>query len=479
MMEASVDQGHIRILMVEDDPVDARFIQHQLDTYMPGQYRFTHVTRVSDALDALASGDFRVVLLDLNLPDMQGPQTFSTLSEAAPNIPLIVIAGLTDRSLALDLVRMGAQDYLVKDELSGGLLGRAVHYAMARKEIERKLEDAAHFDALTGLPNRAMFNNRLDRAIARASRRGSRVSLLFMDLDRFKAVNDTMGHAAGDFLLAQLGQRFKAEVRRSDTVARMGGDEFTVIIEDAEDLSTVFHIANKLLHLFDEPFCIEGQDVFVGTSIGIASCSDGECNADTLLSQADDAMYQAKDCGGNRYWLYRELPEAAVEREEEVPSPVAGSAAPEPAPETHSSDVADVLLVDDNPVDRRLITEAFREVRMRHRLRVVTDGRKALSCLQRQDGSQAHRIPKLILLDLNVPGFDCFDILRQIRAEPRLSRVPVIMLSSSSDTATIDRAYDLGVDAFVTKPASLQRSVQVIDTLVRYWLDVVRPAHGG
>ncbi len=478
-MDALQAKADIHILLVEDNPVDAELVQVKLDAYQPGTYRFTHVNRLADAVRAVTNGDFQAVLVDLNLPDMQGPQTFAALSEAAPQIPYVILTAQANQRQALDLVRMGAQDYLLKDGLGSDLLGRAVHYAMARKEIEKRLEDAAHFDALTGLPNRALFHNRLDRAIARARRKESRVTLLFLDLDRFKMVNDSMGHAAGDELLGQVGQRFKTAVRKSDTVARMGGDEFTVIIEDADKLNTVFHIATKLLHLFDEPFCVNGQDFYVGTSIGIASCRDGVCDPDTLLSQADDAMYQAKACGGNRYWLYSEQPEPieedGVEDEGAELAPDSKVIFTDAEDDATLTEVADVMLVDDNPGDRRLITEAFREARMRHRLRVVTDGHKAVACLRRQQVSQLNNIPRLILLDLNMPGFDGFEILQQIRQEPSLDRVAVVMLSTSSDEQDVRRAYALGANAFVAKPASFQRSVQVINTLVRYWMDIVQP----
>ncbi len=162
----------------------------------------------------------------------------------------------------------------------------------------RKLEHLATHDALTGLPNRVLFRDRLEQALARARREGRGGGLLFIDLDRFKGVNDTLGHAAGDRLLAEAAQRLAALVRDTDTLARLGGDEFILLVEGVEERAFLEEIGGKLQSAFDRPFLIRGRPCRISASIGIGLFPrDGE-QADQLLQRADAAMYAAKSGGG-------------------------------------------------------------------------------------------------------------------------------------------------------------------------------------
>ncbi|TDR48872.1 diguanylate cyclase/phosphodiesterase with PAS/PAC sensor(s) [Tahibacter aquaticus] len=174
-----------------------------------------------------------------------------------------------------------------------------------RKRAEQELRYLANYDTLTGLPNRTLLGERLGHAIMRARRNGRRVAVLFLDLDRFKHVNDSMGHAAGDRMLKAAGSRLRAHVRDSDTVARLGGDEFTVVLEDVHDGSEAEHIAQKLLLAFGEPLALDaGQEVVISPSIGISLYPDHAQVPTDLLKYADTAMYQAKESGRNTYKVY-------------------------------------------------------------------------------------------------------------------------------------------------------------------------------
>jgi diguanylate cyclase (GGDEF)-like protein len=159
-------------------------------------------------------------------------------------------------------------------------------------------------DALTGLPNQLLFEERLTSAISRAPRSGEGVAVLFVDLDRFKRVNDSMGHPAGNALLRQAAERIAAMVRPGDTVARMGGDEFTLLVTDIRADVEAVAVARRLIDGFRQPFLIEGQELFVTPSIGIAVCPEAGTRASTLLKNADVAMYRAKDAGRNGYEVY-------------------------------------------------------------------------------------------------------------------------------------------------------------------------------
>jgi diguanylate cyclase (GGDEF)-like protein len=172
-----------------------------------------------------------------------------------------------------------------------------------RRRIEAKVAHMAHHDALTGLPNRVLFHERLAEAVAR-SRRRELSAVLFLDLDRFKAVNDTLGHPAGDDLLKQVTERLLRQVRETDTVARLGGDEFAIVqtaIRSAED-ATVF--AGRVIEAVSAPYQLGDQQASIGTSIGIAVIPDDAEDADQILKNADNALYRAKEEGRGRYRFF-------------------------------------------------------------------------------------------------------------------------------------------------------------------------------
>jgi diguanylate cyclase (GGDEF)-like protein/PAS domain S-box-containing protein len=174
-----------------------------------------------------------------------------------------------------------------------------------RKRAQEKLAHQIHHDALTGLPNRVLFKDRLDRSLVAAQRAGhARVALLFIDLDRFKLVNDSLGHAAGDQLLQAVAQRLQRVGRETDTVARLGGDEFAILLPDAEHLEQGVAVAEKVRAAFAEPFVVDGQDIFVSASIGVASAPDDGRDVDVLMQHADIAMYRAKKLGRDRFHIY-------------------------------------------------------------------------------------------------------------------------------------------------------------------------------
>ncbi len=174
-----------------------------------------------------------------------------------------------------------------------------------RKRAEQELRYLANYDTLTGLPNRTLLGERLAHAVIRARRTSRKVAVLFLDLDRFKHVNDSMGHAAGDRVLKAVGERLCAKVNESATVARLGGDEFTIVLEDVQHIDQVQRVANDMLDLFTTPLVLDsGQEVVVSPSIGISMYPDHAQVPTDLLKFADTAMYQAKEQGRNMYQVY-------------------------------------------------------------------------------------------------------------------------------------------------------------------------------
>ena len=189
--------------------------------------------------------------------------------------------------------------------------GRVLNYVAvfsdisALKEAEKQLHELAHHDPLTGLANRLLFSFQLEQAIERARRHGNRIALLFLDLDRFKIVNDTLGHAIGDKLLQSVAARIKANVRADDFVARLGGDEFVVLAEDFSRPEDVAPLAGKLIDALCEPVSIDDALVATAVSIGISVYPDDAANGEDLFKMADSAMYHAKECGRHNYQFYR------------------------------------------------------------------------------------------------------------------------------------------------------------------------------
>ncbi|HET9678987.1 MAG TPA: EAL domain-containing protein, partial [Gammaproteobacteria bacterium] len=191
--------------------------------------------------------------------------------------------------------------------------GRITHFISTGKDIsdrikvQEKLEYLAHHDAVTGLPNRILLSDRVDQALVRARRDGRGVAVLFLDLDGFKAINDTVGHHVGDQFLAEVAARIQISVRERDTVARMGGDEFAVVLEGLHSMSAVSKIARKVLSDLATPFHLEDNDLYVTGSIGVSRYpSDGE-DVQTLLRKADSAMYRAKQSGKNNHKFFSQV----------------------------------------------------------------------------------------------------------------------------------------------------------------------------
>lgn len=241
--------------------------------------------------------------------------------------PFTVEAGTDLDDLSRRIVEAGMQymydGFIITEE--GAYIGMGTGHDLMQMMTERKqahLYHLAHYDALTGLPNRLLFEDRLTQALVQARRSGQLVALLFLDLDRFKIINDTFGHAVGDLLLKAVANRLSESVRESDTVARMGGDEFTLIFSGLHEPQDAGQIAHLILEVMAKPFTLEGHEVPVSTSIGITlypldnNGVDKEKSAiEVLLKNADTAMYKAKDQGKNNYQFFTaEMNVATLER---------------------------------------------------------------------------------------------------------------------------------------------------------------------
>jgi len=294
----------IRILLVEDNDVDANLTQDILSDWAIEQFDVTRVTRLGEAFAKLARERFDAVLLDLSLPDGYGLSTLRQMQAASPTIPIIVLSGVSDQALALQAVQNGAQDYLSKGQGQPELLARSIRYAIERKRAEERLTYLAQYDQLTGLVNRTLFRDRLVQAMARSKRLQQPLGLMLLDLDRFKSVNDTMGHDVGDQLLKAVADRLRECVREVDTVARMGGDEFTIILEGLSCDQDITIVARRIAKSLTEPFHLREHQASIGVSIGITVYPHDDHEIDDLLKHADAAMYRAKQKGGSAFQFH-------------------------------------------------------------------------------------------------------------------------------------------------------------------------------
>jgi diguanylate cyclase (GGDEF)-like protein/PAS domain S-box-containing protein len=434
------------VLVVEDNPGDARLLREMFNGQSTHRIYLTHVGSMSEAEAYLASHAVDIILLDLGLPDVEGLEAVRRAHVTAPRIPLVVLTGLDDHSLAIQALQEGAQDYLVKGQLETPGLLRALRYAIERKVMEEALfvekeraqvtlncigdavictdswgaitfvnvvaetltgwtrreaagqpmatvlrlldattrqpfpiamgmasgrEGAAHLptnpvlvrregtevpietsiapihdrqgqstgavvvfrdvsaaramslqmahsaehDALTGLPNRTLLNDRISQAIAYARRHSKQVAVLFLDLDGFKHINDSLGHPIGDKLLQSVTKRLVDCGRASDTVSRQGGDEFVVLLAEVEHAQDAAIAAQRMLQAVAGAHSIDDHELHVTTSIGVSVYPDDGLDAETLIKNADTAMYQAKENGRHSYQYFEASMNArAVER---------------------------------------------------------------------------------------------------------------------------------------------------------------------
>ncbi len=437
----------ISILLVEDNPHDALLMRRMLNGAAAGQCALTHETCLADAVRRLPEHKVDIVLLDLGLPDASGLEAVRLMLEAAPLLPVVVLTGRDDETLAMQALRAGAQDFLIKGESQAALVLRALRHAIERKTLEerlfleqeraqvtlnsigdavvctdndglvtffnagaealtglmtasavgRPLEDSlqlmddagelvrlglelpaaapsgrsnssteaafrradgrdipveyngasirgrggevigavyvvrdvsaartladrmahlARHDSLTSLPNRLLLTDRLAQAIAIAPRHTHKPGLLFLDLDGFKHVNDSLGHMVGDRLLQSVTSRLLSCVRESDTVSRLGGDEFVVLLTEIEEPEDAAVVATRMLEAVGQTHFINGNELHVTTSIGIALYPDDGTDAETLIKNADTAMYQAKARGRKTYQFFEaSMNVRAVERQ--------------------------------------------------------------------------------------------------------------------------------------------------------------------
>lgn len=295
-------------------------------------FQIEWVRNCSDGLDRLHG--IEAILVDLYLPDSHGIESFDRLFHAAPKIPILVLIDPVNENTAKLAVQCGAQDYLFKDHLDAYLLPKTVASMIERAACREALCDEQErsditlesisdapastdvHDGLTDLPNRGLLEDRLDEAITLSQRYRRQLAVLYVNLDRFKHINDSLGQVVGDGLLQSVARRLFTCVRSSDTVGRQGGDEFMVLLWDIRRPEDAAVTATKILEALHEPHHVARHIIHIGASIGIATYPDDGADAETLTHRAHLAMRHAKDTGRDSFQFFKpEMSARAIERQ--------------------------------------------------------------------------------------------------------------------------------------------------------------------
>jgi diguanylate cyclase (GGDEF)-like protein len=301
------------LLLVEDNAFVARMVQEMLDGSGDALgLELVHVASLAAARERLLRSRPACVLLDLNLPDADGIAALLDVRRLAAEVPIVVLTGHEDEELAVRAVQEGAQDYLMKRQVNFQEMSRAIRYAMERKRAEQHLLEHTLHDGLTGLPNRALFLDRLRVALARREQTGSELAVLLLNLDRFRVINDSLGHAAGDRVLAEIGARLVRTAGPEATVASFAADEFAVLVGDIDSERSAVAVAERLAAAVAAPFELGDGSVLLTASLGVALAGPRGADAEGLVGEADTAMSEAKALGGESYQIFEQAARARM-----------------------------------------------------------------------------------------------------------------------------------------------------------------------
>ncbi len=310
-MSENVRTSTNRALLLEDDEVDRQLFLYVLNK-SDLDIEFDYAGTFHEATKYLLNQEYDIVITDLNLPDSSGLDTVKQLFSHLSKTPVVILSGNSDEQLALQAVHAGAEDFISKEYIGdSSIIVRTLRHAMERHRLKVGLEETrdrerylAHYDQITKLPNRLLFLDRISQAVEQARRTQERFALCFLDLDRFKSINDTLGHSVGDEVLRIVGERLKDSLRSSDTAARLGGDEFTFILRNTEQVSNIVKVADLVINKVNEPIQVGARECYVGASIGIACFPEHGDSPEKLLKNADMAMYEAKKSGRNTHIFF-------------------------------------------------------------------------------------------------------------------------------------------------------------------------------
>lgn len=291
--------NRFRILLIEDNPGDVRLIRETLSDALQSPapqpaFQLFCADRLSTGLQRLAQGGIDVVLLDLSLPDGHGFETVARCCSHAPDVPIVILTGLDDESLAMEAVKAGAQDYLVKGRINNNLLLRSLRYAVERNRLRAAVQNLSLTDELTGLYNRRGFFTFAENHLQIANRTKRGLALVFADLDGLKQINDAFGHREGDLALKETANILRKSFRSTDIIGRVGGDEFAILMIDANE-SNIGAPVSRLKQNLDKRNSRMDRKYELSLSSGVALYqTEGPCPLSELMVKADTLMYEDK-----------------------------------------------------------------------------------------------------------------------------------------------------------------------------------------
>ena len=284
----------VNVLIIDDDLEYAEMLQEAFRAIEIGEFKTTHIDCLTKAITLLEQIQPEVILLDLSLPDSQPQDTFFTVQKKVPQIPIVVVTGHSDRTLAIKAVRQGAQDYIIKGDFDFNQLARAMLYAIERHQARSILQQLSFEDELTGLLNRRGFVSLAPQNIKIAQRANWEILLIYADLDGLKSINDTFGHEEGDKAIKESADLLRETFRTSDLIARLGGDEFAVLAINAsrDSINTITDRLNANIAYHN----VTSRDYQFSLSFGIERFdSNHDISLNEMLKKADKALYEKKN----------------------------------------------------------------------------------------------------------------------------------------------------------------------------------------
>lgn len=290
-----------RLLLVEDNPGDARLVRELLSG---SDIEIVHVERLADALIELKQAPFTLALVDPGLPDSDGIDTIATMLRIAPLMPLVVLSGRDDELLALAAIQLGAQDYVLKGSPDAAMLTRGLRYAIERKLVQERLDYLATHDGVTGLPNRQSFIDELTTTLNHCHRRGSDAALMIVALSGLGRINHLHGHDFGDLVIESMVGRIRGVLPEDARISCTGSAEFSVILTDTQSIADTPQLSEQVIEAASRQGRIGEQEFYLEANVGLSLFSIDSEDPTALLKCAETALYQARGFGANTFRFY-------------------------------------------------------------------------------------------------------------------------------------------------------------------------------
>lgn len=284
-----------RVLLLEDDTISAKITTRMLDRKGEGRFPVTRRARLDETLQALRENDYDIILSDLNVPDSEGLKTLAAIAAVAPDVPIVALTATDGDEIGIRAVQLGAQDFLVKGDFNDSALLRSLQHSIERHRMQRMIRQLAIIDELTTLYNRRGFNSLNQDMLVRGLQTEDQGYICYFDLDRFKQINDELGHQMGDEALTEFAAALRNAFRKDTLIARIGGDEFVAMGVELRP-GQVEDTVNELVAQLAERNARPDARFAIETSAGFARYGRGETRTlEELLAAADGALYANKE----------------------------------------------------------------------------------------------------------------------------------------------------------------------------------------